>query len=149
MKTITNNENLNSLLALKGKFAELHGKNPDFYVSAPGRVNLIGEHIDYSLFSVMPMAIQRDIKMAVGISDQLQIANVDEAYPARVLEDLNPTDHDWSNFFLNGFKSVNGKVKLAVVMEGNVPAVILIKSGSWFIFKLGICVCICTCHSLR
>lgn len=32
---------------LRGLFNEKYGCNPDFYVRAPGRVNLIGEHIDY------------------------------------------------------------------------------------------------------
>lgn len=32
---------------LRRLFNEKYGCNPDFFVRAPGRVNLIGEHIDY------------------------------------------------------------------------------------------------------
>lgn len=32
---------------LRTLFNEKYGCNPDFFVRAPGRVNLIGEHIDY------------------------------------------------------------------------------------------------------
>ena len=40
---------------------------PRFLVSVPGRVNLIGEHVDYSGFAVLPMAIQKHIHVAVGM----------------------------------------------------------------------------------
>lgn len=66
-------ERFNELNAL---FRQKYDCDPDFYVRAPGRVNLIGEHIDYhgyyhSLcfylsYSVFPMAIANDMIIAVG-----------------------------------------------------------------------------------
>jgi galactokinase len=43
---------------LQGEFQSLYGKAPKLF-SAPGRVNLIGEHTDYNEGFVLPMAIER------------------------------------------------------------------------------------------
>src|SRR5688572_6574305 len=43
---------------LKAAFVELYGASPRVF-SAPGRVNLIGEHTDYNEGFVLPMAIER------------------------------------------------------------------------------------------
>jgi galactokinase len=52
--------------ALRHAFAATHGEAPTLVVRAPGRVNLIGEHTDYSLLPVLPVAIDRATLVAVG-----------------------------------------------------------------------------------
>jgi galactokinase len=51
--------------ALRRAFTEGFGIAPELIARAPGRVNLIGEHTDYSDGFVMPMAINRDVLVAV------------------------------------------------------------------------------------
>ena len=46
---------------------------PDFFVRAPGRVNIIGEHIDYCGYSVLPAAIEQDFIMAYSKTDDKRI----------------------------------------------------------------------------
>jgi len=45
-------------LNLMRRFRERFGEMPKFYSRAPGRVNIIGEHIDYCGYSVLPAAIE-------------------------------------------------------------------------------------------
>ncbi|MEJ2147842.1 MAG: galactokinase [Chloroflexota bacterium] len=47
------------------EFQSRFGEPPTYVVRAPGRVNLIGEHTDYNDGFVLPMAIDRDIWIAL------------------------------------------------------------------------------------
>ena len=46
-------------------FREVFGGDPDVVGSAPGRVNIIGEHTDYNGGQVLPIAIDRRTFVAV------------------------------------------------------------------------------------
>ncbi|KQS28512.1 galactokinase [Pedobacter sp. Leaf194] len=53
-------------IKLEEKFAEQYRKNPDAVYFTPGRVNLIGEHIDYNGGLVMPCAITLGTWVAIA-----------------------------------------------------------------------------------
>lgn len=101
-------------------FLSEFGRRPEFFVRSPGRVNLIGEHIDYSGYSVMPMAIDRDTVMAVGVVDDpetkpfVHLVNLNSKYPTRrfvhekapIHVTIDSTLHEWSNYFKCGYKAI-------------------------------------------
>ncbi|KAG7660421.1 GAL1 [[Candida] subhashii] len=85
----------------------------DFFSRSPGRVNVIGDHIDYNFFPVLPMAIEVDVVAAVSIneSNKIKITNVDnDDFPAQTIEipgDPKQTvsisqEHSWGNYFKCG-----------------------------------------------
>ncbi len=45
-------------------FQQRFGAVPEFVARAPGRVNLLGEHVDYNEGFVLPAAIDRDTLLA-------------------------------------------------------------------------------------
>jgi len=57
---------LDPLDAISSAFAGRYSEPPAVVVRAPGRVNLIGEHTDYSNLPVLPMAIEQCLFVAAG-----------------------------------------------------------------------------------
>lgn len=66
---------------LTAEFVKNFEVKPDFFARSPGRVNLMGDHIDYNFFSVLPMAIDVDVVAAVKTNDsgEMVITNTNSA----------------------------------------------------------------------
>jgi len=63
-----------------GLFRDAFGMRPALVVSAPGRVNLAGEHTDYNGGPVLPVAIERRTAVAVGAAPPPRFELVSEGY---------------------------------------------------------------------
>ena len=78
---------------VRADFTELYGYEPQGVWSAPGRVNLIGEHTDYNEGFVLPFAINKRTVLALGLRDDavLRIASsfADEVAEIQIA-DLSP-----------------------------------------------------------
>eukprot|EP01029_Cantina_marsupialis_P010707 TRINITY_DN2433_c0_g1_i1.p1 TRINITY_DN2433_c0_g1~~TRINITY_DN2433_c0_g1_i1.p1 ORF type:complete len:476 (-),score=163.88 TRINITY_DN2433_c0_g1_i1:171-1598(-) len=128
-------ERLNNVVSCyKAQF----GEAPLAITRAPGRVNLIGEHIDYHGFSVMPMSLKNDILIAIGPNDdnkEITIANVNpkfavEKIPSDPSVPVDVEAHCWGNYFRCGYKGVfdtfGEKIKTIkgfnCMFDGNVPS---------------------------
>ncbi|XP_052187867.1 galactokinase-like isoform X2 [Diospyros lotus] len=141
---------------LKSKFIEVFGHAPDVYARSPGRVNLIGEHIDYEGYSVLPMAIRQDTIVAIrkhGVEEsnekRLVIANVSEkysvcTYPADPDQEIDLKNHRWGHYFICGYKGfyeyakaegldVGLPVSLDVMIDGTVPTGSGLSSSAAFV----------------
>ena len=79
-------------------YREQFGEEPALVASAPGRVNLIGEHTDYNGGFVLPCAIDRRIAVAVGaggrggFEPRLYSADFDET------RQIDHKDSSWADY---------------------------------------------------
>ncbi|KAL6075222.1 Galactokinase [Balamuthia mandrillaris] len=138
--------------ALENAFRDRYdGRAPHFFARAPGRVNLIGEHIDYSGYGVLPMALDKhDTILAIAAAvpspqeeGKVNLANMDEErFAARsglpfATARPDPSRHDWSNYFLAGCRGVienqqeeeGEKAKLDLSLDIMVHGTVPIGSG--------------------
>jgi galactokinase len=75
-------------------FEEKFGEAPELVASAPGRVNLIGEHTDYNGGFVLPYAIERRVAVAVSKGgEELYSTDFDEVRPAETTQEGNWADY--------------------------------------------------------
>lgn len=94
--------NLPAVEAFREAFGAAFGSPPDLIARAPGRVNLIGEHTDYNDGFVMPMAIDREVRVAVRRRADRLVRLVSVNYHAHSEFSLDEVVHDpdqtWSNY---------------------------------------------------
>ena len=132
---------------LKTQFSQLYGRSPRFVARSPGRVNLIGDHIDYSLYEVLPMAITADVLIAVSPVPRkgqeevkVHVANLNpqkfKSGEFLVPEDgnveIDASTLQWTNYFKAGFSGAVDLLRkqnphfsscgMEVLVDGTVPA---------------------------
>src|SRR5947208_6888836 len=84
---------------------------PASLISVPGRVNLIGEHIDYHNLSVLPMGIQRRIWIAFRVRDDSRVRAISSAEYGEREFVLDPhaergLSGDWLNYLIAAAQAV-------------------------------------------
>ena len=113
------------------KFKEIFGSTPAFIASAPGRVNLIGEHTDYNDGYVFPVAIDKYLNIAARKRPdrcvRLHALDVDDSYefcldtPPSTLQQAPA----WSHYLIGvaSLLQTSGKTVSGIdaVITGDVP----------------------------
>ena len=87
------------------EFTARYGRPPRWVVAAPGRVNIIGEHTDYSGGLVLPMAIDRHTVIAAapapadaGLRLRLHSAAMDQSVDIPLAATPVPGEPRWANY---------------------------------------------------
>src|SRR5262249_9726900 len=98
---------------------------------APGRINLVGAHLDYSGGDVLPMAVHRRGYAGIRLRDdgRVHLCSLDQEPPVALDADAVPPradpQHGWANYPLgvwHGFRSRTGHARgIDVVFGGDLP----------------------------
>jgi N-acetylgalactosamine kinase len=114
------------------EFESRFGHAPEFYIQAPGRVNLIGEHTDYNGFPVMPISIPFSIHAAVSVrcDKRISIANHNSKYALDAFdiekEILPSPEGQWTNYVKAAVSQLTTEVRsnlqgMDALFEGDIP----------------------------
>ena len=112
---------------IAAQFAEVFGRKPDVVAQAPGRVNLIGEHIDYSDGFVLPFAIKDRTTMAIAArtDSTIRIASLQKENEIVEVTSLDPLkdlgDGNWARYVLGVAWSLGVNSGLEILVDGAVP----------------------------
>ena len=112
--------------SIEEKFLQTFGDEPDLIAAAPGRVNLIGEHIDYSEGFVLPFAIKDRTTAAIRKRDDstVRIASAQRRNKI-VTVDINNVKPglkgEWERYALGVLWSMGVKTGVDLLIDGHVP----------------------------
>jgi len=85
-------------------FKDQYNAEPGYIFLSPGRINIIGEHVDYNDGYVLPAAINKYVCFAVSKNEDGKInlfaKDLNESYSFDLNDELQPVDKMWVNFFL-------------------------------------------------
>lgn len=110
------------------KYATIFNNAPDLMVASPGRINLIGEHLDYNGGWVLPAAIDKKIYFALGrrTDNACHLYSMDyDALEIIPLSNVVSSAKDWVNYLLGVVEQFQKEQLLPsgfnLVFGGDVP----------------------------
>ena len=115
------------MASLARNFEELFGRKPEVISEAPGRVNLIGEHIDYSEGFVLPFAIADRTYAAIASRTDGLVRIASHQRKEKIfsidIHDVKPgSKGDWEKYVLGVLWSLEITTGVDILVDGSVPA---------------------------
>lgn len=116
------------IATIRALFEQHTQQQPTMVVRAPGRINIIGEHVDYNQGLVLPGAIDKALYFAIrpnGTQELRCWATDIDAFRAADLGAIAPTDATWFNYLLGIAQQFQQRghtlMGLDVVFGGDLP----------------------------
>jgi galactokinase len=111
---------------LASKFQEVFGSAPEIIASAPGRVNLIGEHVDFLDGFVLPFAISNATTVAIARTPDKKIrsASVQKKGAISTIDcgDIAPKSGEaWTRYPIGVLWALGIDSGLDILVDGQVP----------------------------
>jgi galactokinase len=113
--------------ALEDTFKELFGHPAQVFAEAPGRVNLIGEHIDYSEGFVLPFAIADRTYALIADNKDGLVRIASQQRKNRIftidINDVKPgSAGDWEKYVLGVIWTLGISTGVDILIDGHVPS---------------------------
>ena len=113
-------------MSISEDFSLLFNNSPDLVSAAPGRVNLIGEHVDYNQGLVLPFAIDSVTNCALRLRNDAKILISSKQLNSGIYEtkssDLVPkTGPEWTRYILGVLWSLGIDRGVEILVDSEVP----------------------------
>lgn len=113
---------------LSNKFQEVFDRPAEVYSFAPGRINVLGEHVDYHQGVVLPAAIDASVYIAISAREDAKInihsLDFSESHHTE-LGEINTSEKDWPNYVLGVIDQIqkrgNAIRGFDLCLKGEVP----------------------------
>ena len=111
---------------IAARFAAIYGRAPEVIAQAPGRVNLIGEHVDYNDGFVLPFAIDSVTYCALASRTDSQITihsaqQSDKSFTISVDDIDTRPEEIWPRYVLGVIWSLGIRSGMDIYIDGKVP----------------------------
>lgn len=107
-------------------YLQIFQSEPSYTILSPGRINIIGEHVDYNDGFVLPAAINKYVCFAIAESGSssctLVALDLDKTYAFDLTDEISPVADMWVNYILGVVAPIKKELKgFNLVFSSTIP----------------------------